>query len=250
MDDLSHLVLADFLMEVCQGGNRDYIGFSLIPMLDNKPPWYHRLYYHSFFKMPEIIKIGFRLFGDESAKGVQVEPYSLQRLQEDGEKIMLLVQKTLGKKPSVRWEPKVALVAATSHLYLDGFNNPVQAFLPETVYCSGEWNFWADNNLYYKRNTLYGNPSCLSKFHVQFSQLLQSQTSIKFSPDALIVSIIRRVASTIQPKLESTENLVKVAISQLEAELNIKLEEGGELADQLWKNVEQDLKLALDESIS
>src|SRR5262249_28905207 len=47
------------------------------------------------------------------------------------------------------------MIAYVSHTYQDIFNNPMQAFLPHSVYPSGKWSLWAEVDPIHFRTELY-----------------------------------------------------------------------------------------------
>ena len=83
-----------------------------------------------------------------------------------------------------------ALLSLVSHIYIDIFNNPVQAFIPDNVYCSGQWNFWKKINFNSFRIEFYKQGN-LEKF---WNKIMVLSNRSNIDPAALVEAQIRRVA--------------------------------------------------------
>lgn len=55
-------------------------------------------------------------------------------------------------------------IAVLSHIYFDTFNIPVQAFLPDSVYSSGQWEFWKNVGYLTFRSKFYDARAIQHKF--------------------------------------------------------------------------------------
>ena len=145
MDHLTHVVMSYKLLQACGCDKRGAI-YSLLPALDREPAHFHRVYGHIISNFPRIVASAIHVFADDSYP-VDESTYEFERVSADKEYFLGLAQKassiigddSILSPSSDKLSTGVSLL---SHIYFDTYNNPVQAFLPDSVYSSGQWDFW------------------------------------------------------------------------------------------------------------
>ncbi len=174
MDWGTHLVLADRLLRAT-GLDPAAALYSVVPVIDEKPAHFHRVYAHILDNFPAFLDAAVDLLGgvsiaDPQAEGIQGRAAARVqglRIEADGrndvdldrrayahERIGEMAARLIGHaREALRQVPEApssrvsvdrvsAGVSLLSHIYFDLWNNPVQAFLPASSFCSGMWDFW------------------------------------------------------------------------------------------------------------
>lgn len=235
MDWETHILLSVKLLEACQLDKGAAI-YSLLPVIDIKPPHFHRVYAHILENLPPLLEAGFKVFTSQEAR-----EGSLEDLKKKVGKMVEKFQKALGPSVSSKkrqelersiylytrvgdeaptflelahkaaqalQEPKIcqisqdktsACLSLLSHVYFDPFNNPVQAFLPESSICSAQWTFWDKIDYMRFRGAFYnGDNIALFRQQIAESPLWQR----KLNPISLAKAMIIRLGEQGQPALD------------------------------------------------
>lgn len=202
MDHVTHLVMVYKLLKSCRCDPGSSI-YSVLPALDREPAHFHRVYAHVISNFPRMLINATHIFCDDWPLDLHLDEnsYEFERISVDSEYYLNLVKKSseiIGDDSILEVKPDLigAGLSLLSHLYFDTFNNPVQAFLPESVYPSGQWDFWKNVDYMLFRTKFYTN-SALSVFH---KGLLNSKIwNADISPSKMIKSMIIRLGDLSQP---------------------------------------------------
>jgi len=202
MDDFTHLVITYKLLESCGCDVRATI-YSLLPALDRKPPHFHRVYGHIISNFPKILTTATHVLANDNVS-VDKSSYEYVRISEDKESLLNLARaaSTLIGDESIcnpSFDKVGGGVAILSHIYLDTYNNPVQAFLPDSVYSSGQWNFWSHVG-YLTFRTKFYEESVISTFRKNLFN--DSVWNTKLDPYTLIKAMIIRLGDLSRPGVE------------------------------------------------
>ncbi|MFH1327484.1 MAG: hypothetical protein ABIH76_01330 [Candidatus Bathyarchaeota archaeon] len=158
MDHISHISLAYRLLELCNLDKTACI-YSLLPALDREPAHFHRVYGHIIAKFPSILTSAIQILSGKDT-AADTTTYEFERINADKtyyEKIVEQALPLVGDESILTPSSDVAsgALALLSHIYVDTFNNPVQAFLPQSTSCSGQWKFWLTVNYLSFREKFY-----------------------------------------------------------------------------------------------
>jgi hypothetical protein len=135
-------------------------------------------------------------------------------------------------------------LALLSHLYFDTYNNPVQAFLPDSVYPSGQWDFWKNVDYMLFRTKFYTKKAS-STFR---KGILSSDVwNVKIDPFRMIKAMIIRLGDMCQP-MPSYE-VVDSKISEYLGFLGYSKYERVDKELQFCKEVEKNIEALIYESI-
>lgn len=236
MDWGTHVVLSAKLLESCNLEKGTAI-YSVIPVIDTKPPHFHRVYAHILSNQPEFLDVAMELFGSKEVKARNFDALEKKvetKLKELGEKLASIHTDGLEERQKV--ENKIyaykriteetptflqhaemasqivgdkdvshisrhkmsAAVSLLSHIYFDLWNNPVQVFLPSCSYCSAHWEFW-DNIDYMKFRSNFYKPENISAFRREIAQA--PVWDCKLKPEAIIKALIIRLGELSEPRV-------------------------------------------------
>ena len=199
MDHLTHIGMAYKLLESCGCDKRAAL-YSLLPAIDRQPAHFHRVYAHIISNFPKIITTAIHVFSDNSVP-VDKNSYEYKRISDDKKYFLKLTEaasptindNSISDPSSDKVSGGVALL---SHIYFDTFNNPVQAFLPESVYSSGQWEFWKNVGYLTFRSKFY-RKDIIQTFR---ERLLDDKIwDTKVDPYTLIKAMIVRMGDLSQP---------------------------------------------------
>ena len=199
MDHLTHIGMAYKLLESC-GCDKTAALYSLLPAIDREPAHFHRVYAHIISNFPKILTTAIHVFSDNNVP-VDENSYEYKRISGDkkyflsltGEASSIINDKTISDPSSAKVSGAVALL---SHIYFDTFNNPVQAFLPESVYSSGQWEFWKNVGYLTFRSKFY-REDVIQTFR---ERLLNDKIwNTKADPYTLVKAMIIRMGDLSQP---------------------------------------------------
>lgn len=236
MDWGTHMVLAAKALE-SSGLDVGAAIYSVIPVIDQKPAHFHRVYAHilenqpdflevtlELFKRPEIAKRDFAAldkFIKEKASALEKEfnatqdsdpvkkraiekkIYAFTRIGEETPGFI----KLLDEASDVVGDPRVskistdrlsAAVSLLSHTYFDTYNNPVQIFLPGCSLCSAQWDFWSKIDYMKFRGDFY-KPENIVPFRKEIAKSPVWKVSLK--PEALMKAMIIRLGEMGQPAI-------------------------------------------------
>lgn len=236
MDWGTHMVLAARLLD---SSNLD-VGaaiYSVIPVIDQKPAHFHRVYAHilenqpdfldvtlELFKRPEVAKRDFSALNRYiSEKAGQLEKEFAATPPNDAKKRMMLEKKIyafrrigeetpgflkllddakdlVGDKrvTEISTDKLSAAVSLLSHTFFDTYNNPVQIFLPACSLCSAQWDFWSKIDYMKFRGDFY-KPENIVPFRKEIANSKVWNTKLK--PEALMKAIIIRLGEMGQPAI-------------------------------------------------
>jgi hypothetical protein len=94
-------------------------------------------------KAPELTKLGLSIFAGTEADLASTNTYATKRFHEEKPRIAAYDPSVKIQRSDLNDDGyQAALLAYLSHLHLDTFNQPVQAFVPWTSRCSGQWELW------------------------------------------------------------------------------------------------------------
>lgn len=199
MDHLTHIVMSYKLLQSCGCDKRAAI-YSLLPVLDREPAHFHRVYGHIISNFPRILTTAIHVFVDNSVS-VDKGSYEYKRISEDKEYYLSLVKKASAiiKDDSILNPSSEKLdggLSLLSHIYFDTYNNPVQTFLPDSVYSSGQWDFWR-NVGYLTFRTKFYRDDVISVFR---KELLNDKLwNVKVNPYTLVKAMIIRLGDLSMP---------------------------------------------------
>ncbi len=232
----THVVLAAKLLESCELDKGSAI-YSVIPVIDKEPAHFHRVYAHILANQPGFLEVAMEIFGSNEVKNrdfsalnkkteneVQDLKRKLESLQSNGyeerhpienkiyaykritEEAPVFIQHAeaavdiVGDKSvrNIGRDKMSSAVSLLSHLYFDVWNNPVQAFLPESSYCSAQWEFWANIDYMKFRSDFY-KPASIDAFRREIAAA--PVWKMKLSPEAIIKAMIIRLGEGGQPSI-------------------------------------------------
>lgn len=165
MDWGTHIILAAKLLKVC-GCDEGATIYSNLPAIDSKPPHFHRLYAHILENQPIILDTAIGIFTGKNMD-MDKNSYVYQRIKEEENTFRDLLNTTkdiigIDNITKISDDKLSAALSLISHIYFDTFNNPVQAFLPNSSLCSGQWEFWDNIDYLRFRGEFYSEPIIIS----------------------------------------------------------------------------------------
>jgi hypothetical protein len=198
MDSMTHIYFAANLLKVARLDQRA-VACSLFPQIDRTPAYYHRLYAHSIAKAAPIVAASRDVYWSSNASPDETS-YFQTRLYEDKDRIQRYVvaspyyvdDATVPSDLSMR-------LSFVSHLYNDQFNNPIQAFVPYSVYPSGAWNLWESIDAAEFRWYLYER-AAIDDFRSE--TFAGSEWNAVNDGEALIAAMITRLAKASAVSIE------------------------------------------------
>ncbi len=234
MDWQTHVVLSARLLKCC-GLDLGAALYANLPVIDAQPSHYHRVYAHILCNQPSILEAAMDLLGSPAmqqgdfgalrayaarviaelraklaaakawAERNELEKsiYAYARVAEEAATFRELADKAaeiVGDAAVSRFtgDRMSAAVSLASHLFFDVYNNPVQAFLPDSPYCSAQWEFWGQVDYLRFRGEFYSEPH-ISDFRRWAIALPLWQT--RLGPAKLIKAIIIRLGELGQPAI-------------------------------------------------
>jgi hypothetical protein len=250
MDHVTHLVMAYKLLESCGCRSGSSI-YSVLPALDREPPHFHRVYAHIISNFPRMLTTATHIFCNHWPLELPVDlhSYEYDRINVDSEYYLSLVKKASAlTNDDSMLDLKPELVggglALLSHLYFDTYNNPVQAFLPDSVYPSGQWDFWKSVDYFTFRTKFYTQES-LSVFR---KGVLESDVwDAKIDPYGMIKAMIIRLGDLSQPS--ASYEIVDSKISEYLGFLGYNKYERVDRELQFCKDIEKEIELLIGESL-
>ncbi len=190
--------------------------FSVFPSIDNVPIHYHRVYEHSFPKLKDLKNKGFDVFKYSKMEGCD---YETKRLVEEKEHFLEMLKISMpivcdnGLFDFQNLDDISVDIALVSHLYFDTFNNPVQAFVPDNVYCSAQWDFWKSIN-YDKYRIKLADKSFLRDFRAGLANLEVWRRKIE-TVSVIKSMAIRLVEQMVPPQSVNCEMYLKALNSKV-----------------------------------
>lgn len=211
--------------------------YSVIPVIDQKPAHFHRVYAHILENQPDFLDVTIELFGrpevakrdfaglgkfvGEKAAQLQKEfdstpasdpkkrmrlekrIYAFTRISEEAPGFLKLLddaRDVVGDErvTKISTNKLSAAVSLLSHTYFDTYNNPVQIFLPECSLCSAQWDFWSKIDYMKFRGDFY-KPENIVPFRKEIAK--SKVWGVKLKPEALMKAIIIRLGEMGQPAI-------------------------------------------------
>lgn len=140
MDSLTHVEFAQDLLR--SAGAKDWHAIAcLFPQIDREPPTLHRLHAHALRKARWLTRMGMNALAGTSDQAASICPYEWERFQLEKPRLLTYADR-FGLSRTEDIDNIAGQVAFVSHLYLDTFNQPVQAFTPFTAAGSGQYALW------------------------------------------------------------------------------------------------------------
>ena len=194
MDSLTHLHFAYRLLQIVNG-NTSAAVCSLFPQIDRIPAYFHRMYAHPYSQMGRLGEIGSCIFKHGTVPQRFQNTYEGDRFLADRARM----QSFLGEfesdagLPRTQFNPDSLSVtlAFVSHTYQDTFNNPIQAFLPYSVFPCAQWRLWTEIDPIHFRTRLYA-PNNISAFRKEFFE--NSLWSTRLDGPSLVKAMIAQTA--------------------------------------------------------
>ncbi|MGE0040945.1 MAG: hypothetical protein AB7M05_20830 [Alphaproteobacteria bacterium] len=217
MDSLTHVYLAHKLLMVC-GGKPSAAVCSLFPQIDREPAYLHRMYAHPFFQIRELASIGTHVYDVGEAPAGCRNEYAAERFVKDRPRMKRFVeafQSETGERLGPLEESNQSvLMAYASHTYQDIFNNPMQGFLPVSVYPCGKWELWEKLDAIEFRTRLY-EPERIVAFRSEY--FADPLWNNRFGDPLLMIrAMVRRTAAASAVRLDG--NAVDRAIEAIGAD--------------------------------
>jgi len=202
MDSLSHLYLADALLNVTSG-DLAAVPCALLPQIDRVPAYYHRLYAHQFRQAPGLLDAAWSSLWDRARENSQEDVeegrsgYFSRRIRHDSSRIAGYTRKfSVDSGRHLEWrrpdDRRAMALALCSHTYQDIYNNPIQAFLPYSPHASGAWSLWSRIDGLEFRWVLYQRQNIQELREELFSA---PEWSVRLGSAALIEAVVRRTAA-------------------------------------------------------
>jgi hypothetical protein len=171
--------------------------------MDREPPHFHRVYAHVISNFPKILTTAIHVFSDKSVP-VDKNSYEYKRINDDKEYYLKLTKNAISiiNDDSIlnpNSDKVSGGIALLSHIYFDTFNNPVQAFLPNSVYSSGQWEFWKNIGYLTFRSKFY-REDIIQTFRERL--LTDKIWDTKVDPYTLVKAMIIRLGDLSQPGIE------------------------------------------------
>lgn len=202
MDHVTHIVMAYKLLKSCECDPAASI-HSVLPALDREPAHFHRMYAHVITNFPRMLTSATHIFCDHWPLDLPIDKtsYEYDRIKVDSKYYLGLLNEAfalINDKSVLDLKPDLvgSGLALLSHLYFDTFNNPVQAFLPDSVYPSGQWDFWKNVD-YMKFRTRFYTDKAISAFRKGI--LERDMWPANINPFKMIKAMIIRLGDLSQP---------------------------------------------------
>lgn len=232
MDSMTHIYFAANLLKVANLDQRA-IACSLFPQIDRTPAYYHRLYAHSIAKAAPIVEASRKAYW-VSGGSPDEESYFETRLRDDKERIRRYVEASPYYIDDEEVPSDLSMrLSFVSHLYNDQFNNPIQAFVPYSVYPSGAWKLWESIDAAEFRWYLYER-AAIDDFRSE--TFAGAEWKTENHGEALMAAMITRLAESSAVPIE--KDAVHAALRSVSAEEALGTKEHKE-ADELLQEHEE-----------
>ncbi len=211
--------------------------YSVIPVIDQKPAHFHRVYAHILENQPDFLDVTLELFArpeaekkdfadlgrfvngktaqlrkefdstppGDAAKRQKLEKkiYAFTRISEEAPGFLKLLddaRDVVGDErvTKISTDKLSAAVSLLSHTYFDTYNNPVQIFLPDCSLCSAQWDFWSKIDYMKFRGDFY-KPENIVPFRKEVAKSKVWNVTLK--PEALMKAMIIRLGEMGQPAI-------------------------------------------------
>jgi len=194
MDSLTHIYFAHKLLTMA-GCQASAAVCSLFPQIDRTPAYFHRMYGHPFFQISGLAPIGTEIHWNGRLAPEQEQTYAATRFHEERPRMLAYTEQFEEETGHRISNPKPdrlsVIIAYASHTYQDIFNNPMQGFLPYSVYPCGKWDLWSELDPIGFRTVLY-SPANIKAFRAEF--FAAHLWNADLDPRALVKAMVNRTA--------------------------------------------------------
>lgn len=203
MDHVTHILMAYKLLKTC-GCDVGASIYSVLPALDREPAHFHRVYAHVISNFPRMLTTATKIFCDywPMSYPMDKKSYEFDRITADHDYYLQLAKDAsvlLNDNSILTQKPELVGggLSLLSHLYFDTYNNPVQAFLPDAVEPSGQWDFWRNVDYMLFRTRFYTDRGVA----IFRTGILKSSIwdSAKINPYNMVKAMIIRLGDLSQP---------------------------------------------------
>lgn len=253
MDHVTHLVMTYKLLNSC-GCDPGSSIYSVLPSLDREPAHFHRMYAHVISNFPRMLTNATHIFCDDWPLDFPLDTtsYEYERITTDSKYYMSLLKDAAAiVNDDSMLNPTPALLggglALLSHLYFDTYNNPVQAFLPNSVYPSGQWDFWKNVD-YMEFRTKFYTEKAIAAFRKGF---LESHIwNAKVDPGKMVKAMIIRLGDLSQPVqgYEVVDSKINEFLGFLGSKEQGRVDEELQFCNNLEKEIEVLIRQSLKEA--
>lgn len=192
MDSKSHV---EFALRILSPGMEAAALTALFPQIDRRPATLHRNYAHHLAKVKALTRVGWSRFSgvQELAEdctfptSAEAE-YVTERFTSETHRIRAYLDVEIPKVISEEFI-EASEMAYISHLYLDTFNQPVQAFVPSRSVVSGQFELWDKIGDFRYRLYVQGVVE-----ELRADWLKSSIWGVKFAPTELTNAMVIRLA--------------------------------------------------------
>lgn len=136
MDSRTHV---EYAKRILPQGKSAMAVASLFPQIDRIPATLHRNFAHFLIKARPLVELGLQIAKTETT---ETTGYAAQRFIDECPRILSYFPGFALPEKLSNEDFECGLLAFVSHLHLDTFNQPVQAFTPFRAVCSGQWELW------------------------------------------------------------------------------------------------------------
>ena len=233
MDWGTHVVLAYKILEAT-GLEKGGAIHSNLPVIDSKPPEFHRVYAHIAENMPPILNAAMDIFGskparegntteleslyhgkisklnsqleqapDSTRRELEQKIYAYTRIVEEAPTFLKLTRQAsslVGDEEVTKLsvDKLSSGVSLITHLYFDTFNNPVQFFIPYSALPSAHWDLWEQIDYLKYREEFYKEKN-INEFRKRIAS--DGIWNVKLKPEALLKAMIIRVGEQGRPAI-------------------------------------------------
>ena len=198
MDSLTHIYFAQRLLRAT-GKDTSAAVASLFPQIDRQPAYFHRMYGHPYFQIGKLAPVAMEVYTTGEIGEEDGFYYARQRYVDERARMQSFVAQYESETGELlgplMGDLEAVVLAYASHTYQDMFNNPMQGFLPEVVYPSGQWALWEQLDAIDFRTVLY-EPDNIAGFREEFFN--DSLWKVDLEPRAVLMAMITRSAAACQ----------------------------------------------------
>lgn len=225
MDSLTHIYFAERLLNAT-GKDISAAVCSLFPQIDREPAYFHRMYGHPYPQVAALAEIGTYVYANDAIAGGHEGEYAWTRFHEERDRMVRFVDEyedaTGQSLEPFDPDSTSVVIAYASHTYQDIFNNPMQGFLPYSVYPCGKWELWSSLDPIHFRTTLY-QPENIAAFRQEF--FTDPVWDVSLEPSALVKAMVERTA------VASLVQLPRAVVEDTYASLGLEQPDSRELAE-------------------
>ncbi|MFH1593048.1 MAG: hypothetical protein ABIB47_06815 [Candidatus Woesearchaeota archaeon] len=215
MDEKTQILLSSKLLEVCGRSSNASI-YSLLPFMDKNHEKLRDLYGHSLHNLPKMLDSSLKILLNKKVD-VAKTSYEFQRIKEEQNNFRRILSdsiKILGKKEIEISKDKIeAALSLIGHVYFDTLIRPMQFFIPQSPFCSGQWNLWKNVDYFAFKEKLQDE-----EFMQEFRRRILNNKiwKIKFRPEEFSFIIKKRLEKEdLFDKKLNPESMIKAIIIRM-----------------------------------